>query len=351
VNEIELRSDNAAGVAPEILAAIGEADRGSALAYGDDDTTRELQTVVREVFEHTTARVFPVASGTAANAISLAAMCPPWGLVLCHETAHILRSECGATSMFGGGAVMTGVAGDDHRIGSDELGDALRAVRWGDPHHSQPAVLSLTQPTDMGTAYPVDDVAALTDIARQRGLRVHMDGARIANALVALGASPAELTWRAGVDVLSLGATKNGVMSTEAIVAFDDRVADELVYRTKRAGHVTSKMRYQSAQLIAYLTDDLWLRLATNSNARMAELAEGLRELGVELHNRPDVNMVFVRVGDAVADRLESAGLLFYRMGGGTIRLVTSWQTTREEVDRALDAFVSALADDTKVSR
>ena len=184
---------------------------------------------------------------------------------------------------------------------------------------------------------------ALVDVARTSSLRVHVDGARVANALVALGCSPADLTWRAGVDVLSLGATKNGALSAEAIIAFVDRAADELVYRTKRAGHVTSKMRFQSAQLIAYLTDGLWLRTAANSNSRMAELATGLANLGVEFVNRPDVNMLFARVPDAAIDRLEAAGLLFYRMGPGTIRLVTSWQTTPDDVHGVLEQFELAL--------
>ena len=340
---IEFRSDNAAGVAPEIMEALETANVGSAVAYGDDPTTAALQGRVREVFEHPTARVFPVTSGTAANALSLTALCPPWGAVLCHETAHILNSEGGATSMLGGGAVMRGIAGGDFRMQADTLCAALDAVRWGDPHHSQPAVLSFTQPTDMGTVYPVAEIAGLAAIARERGLRVHLDGARVANALAALGCTPAELTWRAGVDVLTLGATKNGALSAEVIVAFDERVADELVYRTKRAGHVTSKMRFQSTQLIAYLHDDLWLRLAANSNARMEQLAAGLRELGVEFANRPDVNMHFARVADADADRLEAAGLLFYRIAPGLIRLVTSWQTTSGDVDEAIARFRSVL--------
>jgi len=341
VDQIEFRSDNAAGVAPEILAAIGDANAGTALAYGADELTESLEQVVREVFEHPTARVFPVTSGTAANALSLAALCPPWGSVLCHDTAHILQSECGATSMFGGGAVMRGVPGHDFRMQPDTLHAALDAVRWGDPHHSQPAVLSLTQPTDMGTIYSLDEIAALTAIARNRGLRVHVDGARIANAVVALGCSVADVTWRAGVDIISLGATKNGALSTEAIVAFDDRAADELVYRTKRSGHVTSKMRYQSAQLHAYLSDGLWLRLAAHSNGQMARLASGLATMGVEFVNRPDVNMLFARVSETVATELERSGLLFYRMPG-SIRLVTSWQTSEADVDEALERFRSA---------
>ncbi len=344
MTQIEFRSDNAAGVAPEIVRAVADANVGSALAYGADDITARLHEVVRDVFEHETARVFPVTSGTAANALALTAMCPPWGAVLCHETAHILNSEGGATSMLGGGAVMKGVGGDDFRVRPDHLRAALDAVRWGDPHHSQPTVLSLTSPTDMGTIYSVDEIAELSAIAGGSGLGTHLDGARIANALVALGCSPADLTWRAGVDAVSLGCTKNGALSSEAIVVFDDAAADELVYRTKRSGHVTSKMRFQSAQVIAYLTDDLWLRLAGNSNAQMKRLAAGLEPLGVRFVNRPDVNMLFVDVGTQAAAEMADAGMLFYEMGGGVIRLVTSWQTTDDDVDRALDIMAGALS-------
>jgi threonine aldolase len=344
VTKIELRSDNTAGVVPEILEAVSRANAGTALAYGGDELTAQLESVVREVFEHPTAHVFPVTSGTAANALSLSSLCPPWGSVLCHESAHILNSECASTSLLGGGAAIRGIPGADFRISPDAVQDTLDGIRWGDPHHSQPAVLSFTQPTDMGTIYSLDEIAGVVAVAKTRGLRIHIDGARVANALVALDCSPADLTWRSGVDVLSLGATKNGALSAEAIVAFDDRAAEELVYRTKRAGHVTSKMRFQSAQLIAYLSDRLWLRNAANSNARMVELAAGLAALGVEFVNRPDVNMLFAYVDDDAADQLEAAGLLFYRMGRGTIRLVTSWQTTAEGVEQALAAFAAALA-------
>ena len=343
MTRIELRSDNTAGVVPEILEAVSRANAGTALAYGGDELTAQLESVVREVFEHPTAHVFPVTSGTAANALSLSSLCPPWGSVLCHESAHILNSECASTSLLGGGAAIRGIPGTDFRISPDSVQDTFDGIRWGDPHHSQPAVLSFTQPTDMGTIYSLDEIAGVVAVAKTRGLRIHIDGARVANALVALDCSPADLTWRSGVDVLSLGATKNGALSAEAIVAFDDRAAEELVYRTKRAGHVTSKLRFQSAQLIAYLSDGLWLRTAANSNARMAELAAGLAALGVEFVNRPDVNMVFAYVDDATADQLEAAGLLFYRMGRGTIRLVTSWQTTVKDIEVALAAFETAL--------
>ena len=344
---IELRSDNAAGVAPEILAAVDAANTGSALAYGGDELTAHLQEVVRSVFEHPTARVFPVTSGTAANSLALSASTPPWGAVLCHESAHIITAEGGATSLFSGGAVMRGVGGPHALIEPDGLRAALESVRWGDPHESQPSVLSLTLPSDYGTVYRPHEIAALTEIAREFELRVHLDGARIANAVAALDCAPADVTWRAGVDVLSLGATKNGALSAEAIVAFDDRTAEELVYRTKRSGHVTSKMRFQSAQVAAYLTDGLWLRLAGHSNQRMAELVaelESLASYGVRLAERVDVNMAFVELPAAAIDAAADAGLLFYRMDETSIRLVTSWQTTADDVTTAAATFRAAVA-------
>ena len=342
---IELRSDNTAGVAPEILAAVEAANTGTALAYGGDDLTAHLQDVVRSVFEHPGARVFPVTSGTAANSLALSASTPPWGAVLCHPSAHIITAEGGATSLFGGGAVMQGVEGDHGLIDPDRLRAALESVRWGDPHESQPRVLSLTLPSDHGTVYRPHEIAALSGIARERGMRVHVDGARIANAVAALGCAPADVTWRAGVDVLSLGATKNGALSAEAIVVFDDRIAEELVYRTKRSGHVTSKMRFQSAQVTAYLTDGLWLRLATHANERMGELVAALEPLaghGLSFQEPVQVNMAFAELPAAAIDAL-ATDVLFYRMSETSVRLVTSWQTTAEDIAAAGDRFREAV--------
>lgn len=347
---IELRSDNAAGVAPEILAALADADRGSALAYGGDAWTTRLHEVVGAVFEHPSPAVFPVVSGTAANSLGLAALCPPWGAVLCHETAHVLNSECGATSAFSGGAVLQGVGGDGSLIDPAHLAHALESAGWGDPHHSQPAVLSLTLPTDRGAVYGLDHLRELTAIARRYGLKVHLDGARLANALVALDAEPADVTWRAGVDMFSLGATKNGAMSTDAIVSFDPAAAQQLLYRTKRSGHVASKMRYQSAQLIAYLDGGRWLELAGAANAAMHRLAQGLTGLGVALHATPRANMAFVHADDELAGQLEAAGLLFYRIEPGTIRFVTSFRTTMAEVDEVLARVAAALRPRTAAS-
>jgi len=341
---IELRSDNAAGVAPEIMEAIAEANTGSALAYGGDEWTAHLTDVVREVFEHPDAEVFPVISGTAANSLALAALCPPWGSVLCHETAHVLQSECGATSMFGGGAVIRGIGGDHFRINPQTLAHAFDTTRWGDPHNSQPSVLSLTVPSDRGTVYTPQQIRELTAMAVERGMRSHLDGARVANALCAVGCSPADLTWRAGIDALSLGAMKNGALSTDAIVCFDPVISEQLVYRVKRAGHVASKMRYQSVQLIRYLTDDLWLHLARQSNATMARLVTGLLRFDIELLNDVDVNMVFARIAPKVIDRMEASGLLFYRNAIDLVRMVTSFQTTEAQVDSALNRIEAAFA-------
>jgi threonine aldolase len=341
---VELRSDNSAGVSEEILDAVGRANSGGAAAYGADEWTERARRRVAEVFERSDVSVFPVVSGTAANAIALATLCPPWGAVLCHDSAHVLQSECAATSMFSGGATIRGIPGDGWKTTPDAVEAAFRTTRWGDPHHSQPTVLSLTNPTDMGTVYSPDEIAALAETAATRGLRVHLDGARLANAIVTLGCSPAEVTWRAGVDVVSLGATKNGALSTDAIVSFDRTLDEQLTFRLKRAGHVPSKMRFQSAQIEAYLTDDLWLRLAGAANRTARALADGLGHLGVQLAATPQANMVFANIAAATADVIEAAGVHFHRAGGpGTVRFVTSFATTDEDITLALSRVAAAV--------
>lgn len=340
---IEMRSDNTAGVAPEIIEAVVRANDGTAMAYGGDEITQRLEARVREVFEHDGARIFPITSGTAGNALGLSAMTPPWGAIVCHPTAHIVSNEPGSTSLFAGGAQMLHVGGDRYLIDPDELASTLERFPWRDPHNSQPSVVSVTQPTDFGSVYDLSHLAKLTSIAREHGLRSHLDGARFANALVHLDCSPADATWRSGVDVLTLGATKNGGLSAELIVSFDDAASEELFFRTKRGGHVTSKMRYQSAQVEAHLADDLWLRLARNSNATMIRLAAGLRALDVSFVAEPQVNIVFLRLADSAIDALEASGVLFYRISSGVIRFVTSWQTTDAEVDEVVARVRAAL--------
>ena len=344
MHPIELRSDNCAGVAPEILAALAAADTGSALAYGGDQHTAALREQVRELLDAPEAEVFPVVSGTAANSIGLSAICPPWGSVLCHETAHILRNEGGATSMFGGGIQMVGLPGDDFKLQPDSVERGFRSITWGDPHHPQPSVVSLTCPTDFGTVYTPEEVAAITAAAVPHRVRVHLDGARLANALVATGSTAADLVTRAGVSVLSLGATKGGALSTDAIVSLDPAASEQLVYRTKRAGHVASKMRYQSAQLQAYLSEGLWLRLAERANAAMQVLAEGLRGLGVKFVNEPQANMLFAMIDSHTAHDLAASGVLFYEITPEMVRFVTSWQTTDDDAREAVRRMAPVLS-------
>nr|NLD41322.1 low specificity L-threonine aldolase [Actinomycetales bacterium] len=341
----ELRSDNAAAIAPEILEAIARANSGSSPGYGGDETTARLNSLVSEVFEHE-AQVFPVTTGTAANALALSAMAPPWGAVLCHEEAHILANEAAATSMFGGGLALHGLPGVGAKVSPVVVEETLRETPWGDPHNSQPAVLSVTNASEYGAVYTQGEVGELAATARRFGVTTHLDGARLANALAATTSTPADMTCRAGVSVLSLGATKNGAMSTDAIVSFDPEVSAQLVYRTKRAGHAASKMRFHSAQLVRYLEDGLWLRLAAHANAQMARLWAGLQEFGLPAVVQPQANLVFVDLPDGCADSLEQAGVAFYRMRGRQVRFVTSFATTDAELDHALTVIRGHVARD-----
>jgi threonine aldolase len=340
---IELRSDNAAGAAPQILAALAAANTGSALAYGGDSWTEELREVVAEAFGAPEVAVFPVSSGTAANSLALSAMCPPWGSVLCHETAHIIKNEGGATSMFGAGAVMRGLPGDRYKLSPKTVRAELEATLWGDPHCSQPSVVSFTCPSDYGTVYTPAEIAAVIDVTRPRGLKAHLDGARLANAIATLHCSPAAITREAGIDVFSLGAIKGGAISTDAIVSFNPEVSEQLLYRVKRAGHVASKMRFQSAQLIAYLSDGLWVKMARTANAATGELTRGLRDRHITLLAEPQANIVFAKLGDKVAQALADLDVHFYEMGGGVVRFVTSWQTTPHDIAEVLTRLDQAL--------
>ena len=269
-------SDNTAGIAPEILAAIARANEGSALAYGNDDWTRRVERRFAEIFEHEVA-VFLVPTGTAANALALAHLAPPWGAVLCHAESHITTDECGAPEFFGGGIKLVGLARRGRQDRARDARDARSTQRqWGGPHHVSPAVLSLSQSTEAGTIYRADEIAALAEIAHARGLAVHVDGARLANALARLNASPAQATWKAGVDALSFGATKGGALAAEAVVFFDPARGAGMQERRKRGGHLVSKHRFIAAQIEAYLADDLWLRLARHANAMADRLGAGL---------------------------------------------------------------------------
>jgi threonine aldolase len=333
-------SDNVAGVSPEILAALAEANDGRAASYGADEITARLEKRFAEVFERQV-WVMPLISGTAANALALASLVPPWGMVYCHEAAHVATHECGALEFYSGGARIKGLPGAHGRITAAQLGNLLPDGR-GVVYATQPSAVSLTQATEAGTVYTCEEIAAIAEVGRAHGLALHMDGARFANALVHLGAAPAEMTWKAGVEALSFGATKNGAMGAEALVFFDERRAAECEFRRMRAGHLVSKMRFLSAQLEAYLTDGLWLRNARHANAMAQRLATGLADVpGARISHPAEANEVFAELPGTVVAGLEARGFKFYRWSASSIRLVTAFDTPQADVD----AFVSAASE------
>lgn len=342
-------SDNASGMAPEIIEALARSSAGGVDSYGGDGLTLALEEKFGEIFE-TDVSVVPVGTGTIANALSLAFLTPPWGAVFCYEGAHIVVDEANAPEFFTGGAKLIGLEGDHGRLHPDVLRRGAAPMDAEDVHHPRPSVLSITQASECGTLYSPDEIRALGDTARGLGLAVHMDGARFANAVAALDCRPADMTWRAGVEVLSFGATKNGCMAAEAIVVFGDRRKDvPILHRHhKRAGQLFSKMRFVSAQLEAYLESGNWLAWARNANTQASRLAEGLREIeGVRLLHPVDVNEIFLEMPLTVFDRLKRTGFGFYPIqpageGTGTVRLVTSFNTSSDDIDRLLTAATTA---------
>jgi len=335
-------SDNVTGVAPEIMAAIVAANEGAAMPYGDDEYTQGLESLFSELFE-TDVTVFPVATGSAANAIALSVITPPFGAIYCHAESHINVDECGAPEFYTGGAKLVPLAGEHGKIKAANLATMLEKAGAGIVHHVQPAAVSLTQATEAGTVYSLDEISQLAEVAHGHHLSLHIDGARFANAIASLGCTPAEMTWRAGVDVLSLGATKNGAMAAEAVVFFNRDLAKTFRYRRKRSGHLFSKMRFLSAQLEAYIKDDLWLKNATHANKMAAKLANGLTALPeVKLLHPVDANEIFIQLPETVISGLMAEGFQFYRWNQGedltTVRLVTAFDTKEEEVTGLIKA-------------
>jgi len=339
-------SDNAAGVAPAVLDAISRANAGFALGYGNDDLTRAVERSMAALFERDIA-VFLVPTGTAANALALAHLTPPWGGVLGHAEAHIAIDECGAPEFFGGGLKLIGLPGVGGKLAPTTLAAAIARHTGHRPHAVQAKTVSLSQVTEAGTIYTAAEVRALADIAHAHGLKVHMDGARFANALARLGASPAALSWQAGVDALSFGATKGGALAAEAIVVFDRDAADALHERRKRGGHLVSKHRFVAAQFAAFLANDNWLVWARHANRMADRLAQGLVTGALAPVWPVEANLVFVVLPRAADARLRAAGATYYAWhsdslpSGITIqdgdvlaRLVTSFATSEADVDR-----------------
>jgi threonine aldolase len=334
-------SDTAAPAHPAILEAMLAASKGPSPSYGSDPWTASARKALSEVFE-TDLDIWLVSSGTAANALALATLCPPHGGVLCHNEAHIERDERGAPEFFTGGAKLSLLPGAHARIEMSALREKIAANRHAFMHETPAHVLSLSNLTESGAAYRPFEIAERAALAREAGLAVHLDGARLANALVSTGASPAEMTWRSGVDVLCFGATKNGAVGCEAIILFGAarQRAHDLMVRAKRAGHMPPKMRFLAAQMSAYLKDGLWLQLARRANTSATSLATTLTRAGAELAYPVDGNEVFAHLPDGMADRLSAAGATFYPWIDGSHRFVCSWATEPSEID----AFAAYLA-------
>ncbi|SFG65202.1 threonine aldolase family protein [Sulfitobacter dubius] len=340
-------SDNAGPVHPKVMERVIAANTDYAMPYGKDPIMDEVRVQIREQFEAPEAEVYLVATGTAANALALACYTQPWQTIFCSKVAHIEEDECNAPEFYAGAAKLTLVETDD-KMTPDVLRRAIAARVAGDVHTPQRGPVSITQVTERGGVHSLEELQALTAVAKEYDLPVHMDGARFANALVALGCTPAEMTWKSGVDVVSFGGTKNGCMGVEAVVFFDPKKAWEFELRRKRGAHLFSKHRFLSAQMAGYLADGAWLETAKAANANAAYMAEGLRKAGAEFLHEPAANMIFARFPRAIHRKLHDAGARYY-LWDGTLegdddemlaaRMVCDWSISRDQIDQFLSHF------------
>lgn len=332
---MNFKSDNEAPAHPAVIQSLIEANEGFATAYANDRYSRQLDERFSAVFE-TECHVLPVSTGTAANCVALAEISPPWGAILCHRSAHIHNDEGGAPEFYTHGAKLMPLDGAAGKLEPDALARAIDGAGVHGVHNVKPSLVSMTQATECGTVYQPAEIAAIAEIAHARALPLHMDGARFANAVAHLGCHPADITWRAGVDVLSFGLTKNGAITAEALVVFGHpEWLEGMERRRKRGGHLLSKMRYVSAQLLAMLDDDLWLKLAGQANARAAQLAAGIEASDQARPEWPvEANEVFMRASPETLAALKTRGFEFHIWPGydDLARLVCSWATTEEQV-------------------
>ncbi len=339
---VKFASDNVAGACPEVLDAILKANEGDSIPYGNDQISTQLQDKFSELFEKDVI-VFPTASGTAANALALSTMTPSFGNIYCHKLSHINTDECGAPEFYTGGGKLVTLNGINGKISADELDKAIGGKDI--VHHTQPSSVSITQVCETGEVYQLDEINKISDMAHKHNLKMHMDGARFANALVSLDATPAEMTWKSGIDVLSFGATKNGCLAAEAIIFFKKELVGDIAFLMKRAGHLLSKMRFVSAQLDAYITDGVWLRNAKQANRMGKKLSDGLRKhKDIEIAYPTDANEVFARFPRNKIEHLNSEG---YKMNeeeldGKAVRLVAAWNTQDNDVDQLLKILTSS---------
>lgn len=328
-------SDNYAGVCPEAWKAMEIANSGYAVAYGDDDWTAKACSKIRDLFE-TDCEVFFVFNGTAANSLSLASLCNSYHSIICPESAHVETDECGAAEFFSNGTKLLLVGTDNGKVNLEEIEHTVK--RRSDIHYPKPKAISLTQSTELGTVYSRDELAAVGDLAKRLDLKLHMDGARFANAVAALDVAPKEITWKAGVDVLCFGGAKNGMALGEAVIFFNRELAAEFDYRCKQAGQLASKMRFLSAPWIGLLESGAWLKNAAHANRAAARLEQGLLSIsGVQLKFPREANAVFVEMPAETCEKLRAEGWRFYTfIGAGGARFICSWRTSDEEVDALL---------------
>jgi threonine aldolase len=343
----QFASDNYAGICPEAWSAMEQANQGHVPSYGDDHWTQQAADRIRDIFE-TRCEVFFVFNGTAANSLSLASLCQSYHSIICHELAHVETDECGAPEFFSNGTKVLTVGGAGGKLTPDAIQRVVQ--RRSDIHFPKPRAVSITQATELGTVYSPDELKAVWAVAKSLGLRIHMDGARFANAVVSLGVKPKEITWQAGVDVLCFGGTKNGVGVGDAVVFFDTKLAEEFAYRCKQAGQLASKMRYLSAPWLGMLRDDAWLRHAEHANNMAARLEAGLRQSpGVKVLFARQANSVFADIPDPAIRALRKMGWLFYTfIGSGGCRLMCSWDTTEADVNAFLADLKSVLPETSR---
>ena len=338
-DRVKFASDNVAGACPEVLDAIIKANDGDSTPYGNDQISTELQDKFSEIFEKEVI-VFPTASGTAANALALATMTPSFGNVYCHKLSHINTDECGAPEFYTGGGKLVTLNGVKGKITAEELDQAISGK--GIVHHTQPSSVSITQVCETGEVYQLDEIKKISEVTHKHNLSIHMDGARFANALVSLNATPAEMTWKSGIDVLSFGATKNGCIAAEAIIFFKKDLVGNVAFLMKRAGHLLSKMRFVSAQLDAYISNDVWLRNAKHANKMGKKLSDGLKDHSdINLAYPTEANEVFATFPRKKIDHLNSEGYQINEdeWDGKAVRLVAAWNTQDTDVDHLLNSL------------
>jgi threonine aldolase len=349
-------SDNIVGASPQVMQALAEANAGAMAAYGADEITQRVKARFNEIFERDVS-VFFVTTGTAANALALASAVPPYGLCICHREAHVIDDECGAPEFFMHGAKLIGLPGIGAKLGAEDVASYLRGLP-NSVKQMPPKALSISQVTECGTVYSLKEIASLSAVCREHGLALHMDGARFTNALVALGCTPAEMTWKQGVDILSFGGTKNGCLMAEAIVVFKPELAEAMEYRAKRAGQIVSKGRLISAQFEGYFADDHWYANARHANRLAKRLSEGLAQLpGIRMAWPTEANEVFAIIPAAVDKALKEAGVLYHpwteaslpkseQIGPGErlVRLVLSFASREGDIGKVIEIASMALA-------